>query len=444
MPYLSLLYTAGVLERDGHQVTFLDAQEKDLGKEQVLAQVRQYDPSVVVQLMNLPSVYGDIEILKSLRDGVAGLRTIAVGTVTIPLFDLIAGSGAADAIVRGDPEMILSPMLAALDSEQTEGFDRLNGVLVNRQIGHVADLDALPRVPYHLVALEKYWYFPFGVGVPYASVFASRGCSYHCYYCPYPMGFGNTIVHRDPVKVVDEIEDVYRNRGVRAILFRDQVFTMDREKTLRLCDEIVNRGLRIAWVVETRLDKIDEELVHRMKEAGCVRMHFGIESGDPELFDRMGKDGAKGKLEEFFQNFEMVERVGIAAHMFLLVGLLGETWETVKRAIETVRRLKPLTLQVAVVTPYPGTGLFDQAKRKGLLTTEDFSQYSGFIPVSRTEGMSADDLQRARMMIIRAHQRAVFWKHKRRLVELTIRYARDGSLWRRVRRKYLTPMAQAN
>jgi radical SAM superfamily enzyme YgiQ (UPF0313 family) len=122
--------------------------------------------------------------------------------------------------------------------------------------------------------------------------------------------------------------------------------------------------------------------------------------------------------------------------MFMLVGLLGETWQSVRGTIKAVQRMKPLTLQVAVVTPYPGTGLFDQAKRKGLLSTENFSQYSGFIPVSRTEAMSSEELLQARQMIIRAHRRAVFWKRKRHLADLAIRYMRDGSLWRRLQRKY--------
>jgi hypothetical protein len=93
------------------------------------------------------------------------------------------------------------------------------------------------------------------------------------------------------------------------------------------------------------------------------------------------------------------------------------------------------------VTPYPGTGLYDQAKRKGLLITEDLSKYTGFNPVSRTEKMSPEELQQARNMIIAAHKKAVFWKHKRRLMELAIRYAKDGSLPRRVKRKYLTRSA---
>ena len=437
MPYLSLLYAAGVLKRSGHEVTFLDAQVNDLDKEQVVAQVGQHGPDAVVQLMNLPSLYGDIEILKALREGLTGVRTVAVGTVTISLFDNIAESGAADAIIRGDPELMLSPLMEEFEGKGQGGqFERSKGVLVNQGVRHVTDLDALPPLPYDLLPLEKYWYFPFGVGVPYASIFASRGCSYHCYYCPYPMGFGDRIIHRDPVKVVDEIEDVYHKRGIRAILFRDQVFTMDRDRTLQLCDEIIRRGLKISWLVETRLDKIDEQLVRRMKEAGCMRMQFGIESGDAALFDKVGKDGAAGKLEEFFSNFAMVERLGVAAHMFMLVGLLGETWQSVRGTIKAVQRMKPLTLQVAVVTPYPGTGLFDQAKRKGLLSTENFSQYSGFIPVSRTEAMSSEELLQARQMIMRAHRRTVFLKRKRHLAGLAIRYTRDGSLWRRLQRKY--------
>ena len=447
MPNLSLLYTAGVLERDGNSVTFLDAQVEDLDKERLVARVQREAPELIVQLMNLPSLYGDIEILKTLRERIDGVRTAAVGIVTIPLLEIIAKSGAADAIVRGDPELMLPLLVRTLSGEQPDAsFERVGDVLTNWNVRHVDDLDALPPIPYDLVPLEKYWYYPFGVKVPYASFFASRGCSYHCYYCPYPMGFGKKIIHRDPVKLVDEIEVLYRTRGVRAILFRDQVFTMDRTKTLQLCDEIMRRGLKISWLAETRLDKVDEALLRRMKESGCVRLQFGVESGDPGLFEREGKDDAKGKLEEFLRNFRMVERSGITAHMFILVGLLGETWETVRNTIEVVRRIKPVTLQVAVVTPYPGTGLFDLAKRKGLLKTEDFSLYSGFIPVSRTEKLSSEDLLQARHMIMRAHRRAVYWKKKRLHAGLAVRYALDGSLWARLNRRYkrwLTESADA-
>src|SRR5579863_4489009 len=110
MPYQSLLYTAGVLEREGHQVTFLDGQAEDLDKDDVVARVREQHPDVVFQLLNLPSLYKDLEILKALREQ-AGVRTVAVGTITIPMTDLIVDSGAVDAIVRGDPEMMAPKMM---------------------------------------------------------------------------------------------------------------------------------------------------------------------------------------------------------------------------------------------------------------------------------------------------------------------------------------------
>jgi len=111
--------------------------------------------------------------------------------------------------------------------------------------------------------------------------------------------------------------------------------------------------LKIEWVVETRLDRVNEALLRKMKEAGCKRIHYGLESGDPKLFSRVGKDGAEGRMDTLVRNFQITESLGIHPHMFVLIGLLGETRATIARTIETIRKIKPLTLQVAIVTPIP-------------------------------------------------------------------------------------------
>jgi len=439
LPYMSLLYSAGVLEQRGHDVVFIDGQADNLTLDQVVQRVAATQAEAVVAVVNLPSLYGDLEVLKTVRQKVAGIRTVAVGTVTQPLFDFIAGSGAVDAIVRGDPEVVLPDLLPALGvGDGANGrFELCQGVLTNRVTGRVEDLNALPALPYHLVPVEKYWYHGFGRNVRYAAVFASRGCSFRCYYCPYPMGFGERIVHRDPISVVDEIERLYREHGVRGILFRDQVFTMDWDKTSRLCDEIIRRGIKIEWVVETRLDRVNEALLRKMKLAGCKRIHYGLESGDPRIFARVGKDGAADRMEKLVRNFQVTERLGIHPHMFVLIGLLGESHATIERTIEVIRKIRPLTLQVAIVTPYPGTPLYEEAKRKGLLTTQDWSQYTGFNAVLRTEELTTDELLAARARILREHRRAVVWKLRRHRLILAGRYLRDGSLWRRVARHLL-------
>lgn len=436
LPYMSLLYATGVMDRAGHEVRFLDGQADNLDIEHVLQHVREFKPDVVVGVLNLPSLYGDLEVLKAVRTGVPGLRTVAIGSVAIPLFDFVASSGAADAIVRGDPEVILPDLIEALVHGGREDlFERRGDALTNRAVTHVENLNALPPMPYHLVPLEKYWYHGFGKNIRYAAIFASRGCSFGCYYCPYPMGFGKRIVHRGPIQVVDEIEQLYREHNVRAILFRDQVFSMDWDITTQLCDEIIRRGLKIQWVVETRLDRVNEQILRKMKEAGCIRIHFGLESGDAKLFSLVGKDGAGGSMEQLVQNFLIAEKVGIHPHMFLLIGLLGETWDTIHQTIETIKRIKPLTLQVSIVTPYPGTKLYDVAREKGLIETNDWSQYTGFKAVMRSEALSIDDLAKARSLIHAEHARAVRWKQLRHDIVRGMRYALDGSLPARIRRR---------
>ena len=435
LPYMSLLYTTAILERAGHDVRFIDAQADGLGIEELVAVLRETGPDAVVSVVNLPSIYGDMHVLNEIKDRIPDAKTIAIGTVCAPLFDVVAESGCVDAVVQGDPEAVIEDLVDVLCADRESGrFHGKNGVLTNTDPAHIADLDALPDLPYHLVPLEKYWYHGFGQEVRFAALFASRGCSFKCYYCPYPMGFGGCIVHRDPVRVVDEIERLQRDHGVEGILFRDQVFSMEWEKTHRLCDEIMRRGLKLKWVVETRLDRVNEELLRKMKAAGCVRIHYGLESGDPKLFSRVGKDGAEDRMEQLIRNFSLTEKVGIHPHMFVLLGLLGENWKTIDNTIGVIRRIKPVTLQVAVVTPYPGTELYDEIRKKNLLLTDDWSQYTGFKAVARTEDLSKDDLITARRMIINEHQKAVFWKKQRQKVRLFASYLLDGSLIGRLAR----------
>jgi len=375
LPYMSLLYTAAILEQAGHDVRFIDAQADGLSVEECIISLRDASPDVIVSVVNLPSMYGDTHVLSEIKARIPRVKTIAMGTVCAPLFDDIARRGGADAIIQGDPEAVILDLVQLLIGDGTTKlatklatkFGEKAGVLTNAGAAHITDLDVLPELPYHLVPLEKYWYHGFGQETRFAAVFASRGCSFKCYYCPYPMGFGGCIVHRDSIMVVDEIEKLQNEYGVEGILFRDQVFSMDWDKTHRLCDEIIRRGLKLKWVVETRLDRVNEELLRKMKAAGCVRIHYGLESGDPKLFSRVGKDGVEDRMERLLENFSLTERVGIHPHMFMLVGLLGENWKTVNSTIKVIRRIKPVTLQVAVVTPYPGTGLYDEIRKKNLL-----------------------------------------------------------------------------
>ncbi len=446
LPYMSLLYSTAIVARDGFDVSFVDGQAEGLDASKLIARIKSINPGVIVSVVNLPSIYGDLRLLKTIKGEFPETKIVAIGTVCMPLFQEITNSGAVDVVVRGDAEMVLPGLLRNLRSTGAllgEGFDLVDGVVTNKEVARIDDLDSLPEFPYHLMKLDDYWYHVFGKGVKYAPIFASRGCSYRCYYCPYPVGFGGTIVYRDPVKVVDEIERLYTRYGVRGILFRDQVFTIDWERTDKICNEIIRRGLKIEWVVETRLDRVNERILRKMKEAGCKRIHYGLESGDAELFSTLGKDGVHAKMEKLVKNFALTEQLGIGAHMFILIGLEGESWQTIRNTVETIKRIKPLTLQVAIVTPYPGTPLFEEMKEKGLLLTEDWSQYTGFLPVSQARELSASELIEARNFIVAEHRKAVRRKRLIHKLLLAAQYCADGTLMKRLMKHIPTALRRA-
>jgi radical SAM superfamily enzyme YgiQ (UPF0313 family) len=189
----------------------------------------------------------------------------------------------------------------------------------------------------------------------------------------------------------------------------------------------------VRWVCETRLDSVTPDLLAAMRAAGCMRIHYGLESGDPDLFAAVGKPGSS--LQQVDQVVAETLRAGIEAHLFVLVGMRGETWRTVRNTLRTLRRWRPSTVQVAVLTPYPGTPLFEEAAANGLILTRDWSRYDGFQVVMRTPGMSARDLARAkRYLLVNYHEGGPLLRGAAQLRKLAT-YTLDGTVWPRLRRR---------
>ncbi|MBM4149388.1 MAG: radical SAM protein [Lentisphaerae bacterium] len=493
-PNMVLFYTAAVCEQGGREVHFLDAQAEFLNLDQTAGRVAAVRPDVVVSIVSLPSVKGDLAVLARLKAQSPGLTVVAIGITCKALPELVLKDGVVDYAVQGAPEYVVPDLVRAL--EEGSRAERVPGLALRRvpqehadacapsgdssaslrsarndmgrrvipsevegspaggttspclQTGAmrrhgdvfrtsamppvVTDLDALPYPAYHLARMDLYWHHLFGRETRYIVMLASKGCPYGCYYCPYPFGFGDTFVFRDPVKVADEIQHVCEKYGVRAIVFRDQVFTASPSRVHRLCDEIIRRGLRLRWLCETRFENITPDLLRKMKAAGCIRINYGIESGDPEIFSAVGKALAREPLEQVLERIALTERCGIYAHVFILLGLYGENRASIRKTMDMVRRVKSTTIGVTIATPYPGTAFFDEAKAKGMLLTEDWSRFTSYDPVIRTEELSAEDLLKARDEMHRIHRRAVRWKRMRQLIALNLRRLRDGTLWRHV------------
>ncbi|UCH34985.1 MAG: radical SAM protein [Armatimonadota bacterium] len=398
-PYLPLLRVAGALERQHRTVRVIDAQAERLSDAQVVDRVIEVGARDVVASLSLPSLRGDLALLARIKRADPDLRLIAIGTVCKALPSEVLETGVVDIAVRGDAEAVVPELLEWRSGDgppQVAGVSyAANGAAVHvgpaRAIATAADL---PPPAYHLAPMDRYVRQVDGRPMRFAPVATGLGCGFACgYYCPYPFGFGRRMLLREPHAVVEEVARLATDLGVEFVIFRDQLFSAERDHAELVCKGLIESGGPVRWLCETRADRVEPALLDLMRRAGCLAVHYGLESGDAEIFSRIAKPGAT--LDDMRRAVRETHRARLAAHLHVIVGLPNETWDSVRKTLHFVRDVRPDSVQVCLATPYPGTRMYADADERGLLLTRDWTRYTANDPVMRTEHMSGEDLARA-------------------------------------------------
>jgi len=399
-------YVAPILESRGHDVRIIDCQSPNMEVEEILKEIERQKPSLIVSRICLPSYYNDLKITGRIKEAFPSVLLLGWGGICKVFPEQVLKESKLDAVFRVvELETILPEFATAYDQGKIEGVSgvscRRNGEIVHASDRPFnRDLDTLPIQAYHLLDMKKYVaqesrYVKGGSKdrfVPFFSVSGSRGCSFNCVYCPYPVTYGPWR-GRSPEKIVDEIDVLVKKYDIHAIWFHDQTFSMIPKRTMSLCDEIINRGLHIHWATETRVDRLTPEIIKKMKESGCGRLEVGVETGDKTLLKNVGKRGLTPERVE--TTIDTIKKEGIVAETNFLVGLPGETWEKTKKTVELIRRIRPDVLTAMIVTPYPGTPLYKMVEENGWLLTKDWSKYTLFEPVFSMPKFKAKDMKEA-------------------------------------------------
>lgn len=224
----------------------------------------------------------------------------------------------------------------------------------------IKDLDSIPFPAHDL-------HSDYLVQTRRGHVVSSRGCPYGCQFCSTTQMWGKSWRARSPKNVVDEIEMLIRDYGIKYINFMDDEFTLNRKRTIGICKEIINRGIGINWNCATRVDTIDGEQIDWMMKSGCNDISLGIESGSPRILKTIGK---RITVEEITKAFDLLNEYGLSRGAYLMVGNPGEDRNSVNETIELVKKLKLDVPSVAVAELYPGTPLYNIAKSKGFVTDD--------------------------------------------------------------------------
>ncbi|MDK2877112.1 MAG: anaerobic magnesium-protoporphyrin monomethyl ester cyclase [Archaeoglobaceae archaeon] len=262
-----------------------------------------------------------------------------------------------------------------------------NGKIIrNERRGFIEDLDSLPFPAYDLMPLDKYTVL--GERLEQFPMITSRGCPFACRYCSSSLYMGHRFRARSARNVADEIEWLCEEFEAKHIAFGDDTFTLNKKRVVDICTEIKKRGLEITWSCSSRIDTITAELLKMMKSAGCVAIYYGIESASKRILDYYRK---KISLEKAKEVVRATKKAGISAICSFILGAPMETKEEMKKTLKLALKLDPDYAQFSILTPYPGTEIYEEAKKENLLLTEDFQEYTAGKPVLKTL-VSPEDL----------------------------------------------------
>lgn len=376
---LGLGYLASVLLKAGHSVEVIDAAAHRLNKHEVLKEIkkRKFDVLAVGGLITL------FNYLKWLTDEVrkinSNVKIISGGSAVSSIPKLFIKKTGVDVGLLYESEItVLDVMNSFYNGTPLENipgiaFRNSNGeIIVTPLRERIKDLDDIPFPAYHLFPMEIYLKYPLELGLKNHSkgrkwirMIATRGCPWKCTFCH--RNFGNTFRTRSPENIIAEMEMLYTKYGITFFNFMDETLTVNRNHTMELCNKLIEKKYDFKWACLTRADLVSKELLQKMKQAGCVYVNFGLESGSQKMLDSVDK---KIKVETMEQAVKWVQESDIeVAHSFM-IGIPGETKETVQETIDFCRRLS-LHPTFFICTPYPGTILWDKLKQDGKITGDD-------------------------------------------------------------------------
>ncbi|MDF1514224.1 MAG: radical SAM protein [Anaerolineae bacterium] len=232
-------------------------------------------------------------------------------------------------------------------------------VVINPPRPFIANLDDLPLPRHELLPLKQYR-APL-VGGPYAFVVSSRGCPAGCRFCIKHVSYGTSVRFRSPENVLDEIEQLV-NLGVRKIHMYTDLFTVNRDQVVGICEGLLERQLHVRWTCNSRVDFVDLDMLQLMHRAGCWMLSWGIESGDPAMLQRMHKGITHDQVR---QALAWAKQAGIMNWGYFIIGLPGETAVSIRKTIDFAKSLPIDLVLFHIAAPHPGTPFFFEVVENG-------------------------------------------------------------------------------
>jgi radical SAM superfamily enzyme YgiQ (UPF0313 family) len=408
-PPLDLIYLASYLAEKNHPVELLESLALDLNRDSLIAKTTEGGrPVLVVMRTSAPTLDWDLSICNEIKEASPSCRIAIYGPVVASVKRRIEKESSIDFIIAGDPDPIVDALLSNSRPESAVTFKLLDtkesalAGLSFRTGGEwieshakpfTRELDSLPFPKWEMLPYQRYRLPKSSAReeVPFLPMLTSRGCPIGCHYCPYPIGQGLPWRYRSAKNVLDEVEHLVKDLGIQYILFRDPMFSLNQKRVIAICEGIQARGLKVVWRCETRIDFLNETTLTAMARAGCEGINFGVESSDVAIQKNVGRKPIA--QEQFLECFALCRRLGIKTFAFFIIGLPGDTIQTILNTIQFAIKMDPTWMQFTAASPFIGTKLRDWAVARGLTTDDEYAYISSHNVSIGNECLSKDQIR---------------------------------------------------
>ncbi|MFC1917790.1 B12-binding domain-containing radical SAM protein [Chloroflexota bacterium] len=409
-PPLGIAYLAAVLEDNCLSVNVIDMSAYGMEYEELTSEIRTIKPDIIGISATTPQMPVGLEVAKIAKSLNPNCITVFGGVHPSSLPDESMSYPEIDMVIRGEGELTLLSLIKQLGTDKH--LDNVEGLSYKKdgQVVHnparplIENLDDLPLPARHLFPFPEAYEGVYLKRKIFADIMTSRGCIGTCLFCN-RIVFGRTVRCMSPEYVVAEMEHLVNNYNVGEIHIADDLFAYDIDRAMKICDLIVEKNLDIVWSASggVRIDGYTKELMTKMKEAGCYRVHFGVEAGSDEVLRKIGKGITKAQVVEAVNDAKKENMVVVA--MFML-GNYGETEKTMRETIDFAKSLNIDFAQFMMAVPFPGTAFYRLLDKRNELLTKDWTKYEIYQePIYKTEDLNQELVVR---MYRKAHREFYF------------------------------------
>ena len=400
-PPLGLGYIAAVLEQNVHKVNIIDSQAVRYTIKEFHEEIRKKKPDIVGIQAFTPSIGRAIITADLVKEMLPDIKVILGGHhPTFMPEKTLEMSSNVDYLLRGEADYTFSLLANIIENGNGKSRDKLNDIegLSYREKGKnihnfgyplIKDIDLLPFPARHLFPLDKYHYF--GAKREMQTMISSRGCPYKCRFCAVGAFHRHKWRPRSAENVVDEMEHIREEFGIKAIAVMDDMATFNKNRIKHICREIMKRDLDIYWGTVSRVDTVDREILSLMARSRCLQVMVGVESGNQQILDNAKK---AIKVEQIKGFFRWCKELGMDTVASIAFGLPGETRDTLSETLNLMIKLNPGVAVFSAATPYPGTPFWDEARENKWLPNDiDWANLNMYDPVLSMSELTKEELE---------------------------------------------------